>query len=324
MKKHFYIAAAAVLFVVLKTTAQPVAYAFTQTTATYADLTGATSANNGQLWDDPEIGIPLGFDFQFYSKTIDSVLLGYGLGGTVSDSLYGFLESERIIMPFEADLIDRGDLTGTSVSPISYKLEGMPGSRVFKLEWNNAGFYNEGDSLNTLNDFVNFQLWLYEGSNVIEYRYGTSSIANAAVDFDNEAGPVVGLANFPTSQSYFLSGSLTTPTVSNTLTWLGGVPQNGTVYRFTPLATSTAETDLMSQTTLFPNPLQTAAALRIDGRVTPGTELRITDALGRTVRLLNVTSQVTLIERGNMNSGVYFYRLSNGAGTLAAGKLSVD
>ena len=43
----------------------------------------------------------------------------------------------------------------------------MPGRRVLKIEWKNAGIYEEYYDDKVSNDYINFQLWLYEGTNDI-------------------------------------------------------------------------------------------------------------------------------------------------------------
>jgi hypothetical protein len=61
---------------------------------------------------------------------LDTVYFGMGLGGLVSSAIDTTFVADYAIIPFEADLIDRGELTGISQSPISYKLEGNAGSRI--------------------------------------------------------------------------------------------------------------------------------------------------------------------------------------------------
>ncbi len=93
---------------------------------------------------------------------------------------------------------------------------------------------------------MNFQLWMYEGSNTVEFRYGPSSINNPAESFEGETGPQVSLLtsfNIDLQQlddnGYFLSGNPVNPTVITltpadpiVLSYLQGMMPNGTVYRF--------------------------------------------------------------------------------------------
>jgi hypothetical protein len=50
---------------------------------------------------------------------------------------------------------------------VSYLTTGALGSRIFTMQW-----YSVSDLMNQANNY-NFQVKLYEGSNVIEFHYGT-------------------------------------------------------------------------------------------------------------------------------------------------------
>ena len=53
-------------FFVLTMNLQAQTYNFSVSTGTYTDLSGSTSLNNGSTWDEPEILLPIGFDFQLF------------------------------------------------------------------------------------------------------------------------------------------------------------------------------------------------------------------------------------------------------------------
>ena len=171
--------------------------AFTYTLSTftqpYSDLTGATSVNNGEIWDDPDYLIPVSFPFVLLGSDV-SLLEFYGAGATLRSTTEDpFVDA--YVFPFEVDLIDRGELEGDeSLSPISYKVEGSAGNHILKVEWKNAGSYNELDENGTLDMFVNFQLWLFEGSNKIEFHIGPSLINDPDAFYFGETGPAGGLA----------------------------------------------------------------------------------------------------------------------------------
>ena len=160
------------------------------------------------------------------------------------------------IMPFDTDLIDRGDFTGISKSPIRYKVEGAAGSRILKIEWKNVGFYEEGDFYGTLNDFISFQLWLYEGSNTIEMHYGAHQVTDPSVNYFGETGPLVGLADEALSNIYLLSGNPANPLVASSFSTLNGTPANGTIYTFTKNnQIGLSHFDAQQKITLYPNPM---------------------------------------------------------------------
>jgi len=195
-------------------------YKFVYSTGPYTNLSGATSLNNNQLWDDPEYKIPIGFTFEFFDQSFDSLY--------VSDFVWLDAAKKYQIYAYDSDFIDKG--SGSSLSPISYLLTGAPGSQILKIEWNNAGFYYDAG----LNDFINVQLWLYEGSNDIEVRIGPNSVLNSN-SYGGDEGGVVGLLDKITSENTYLTGSPGNPsqiTVTSGYANLNGTPADGTVYLF--------------------------------------------------------------------------------------------
>lgn len=209
-------------------------YDLTTTTETYTDLTGTTSINNGEIWDDPEYVITLPFEFLLNETPVTSMQF-FGLGSlleapTSEPDVYTY------VFPFEADLLDRGELLGNeSLSPIGYKVDGTPGNRIYKLEFKNAGSYEELFDQGTMNMFINFQMWLYEGTNMIQFRFGPSSITNPFIFYQGETGPLSGTTDYDEANellinAHLLVGNATAPTLSASEGYLTGTPPNGTVY----------------------------------------------------------------------------------------------
>ncbi len=300
-------------------------YTFTKTTGTYSNLTGTISINEGELWDDFEGVISIGFDFDLFDTTIDSLFFGIGVGGLVSTAIDENFETDLLIVPFEADLIDRGDLSGTSISPISYKLDGQVGNRILKLEWKNAGFYSEGDELGTLNDFVNFQLWLYEGSNNIEMRYGPNKITNPSINYASESGPIVGLTDYGFSNTFLLSGNPSNPIVTDSLVFLTGTPPNGTIYKFSKMVSSTNNDNQKVAAKISPNPFHVSGVINLKNRNLKNGVLKITDINGRLVKTMtNLQSDEITIQRDNLVNGVYFYTLTDKTKFIESGKFMIE
>lgn len=211
-------------------------YELTTSIETYNDLTGTTSVNNGEIWDDPEYVIGLPFDFLLNETVINSIQF-YGVGGLLVAPT-GEPDLFAALIPFETDLLDRGMLGGvTSLSPISYTVDGNPGSRIFKLEFKNAGSYNEFSGPETMDMFINFQMWLYEGSNLIQYRFGPHSIEAPIVFYGGEPGAYIGTVDYDEandifSNTHFITGNATKPTLTSNVLPVTGTPPNGMVYSF--------------------------------------------------------------------------------------------
>ena len=212
-------------------------YNLTTTSATYTDLVNPISINNGEVWDEPEYTFPIGFPFEFLEDEIDGFEF-YGSGAymraaTSDPDVYAYA------VPFETDLVDRGALDDDeiSLSPISYVVEGEPGNRIFKLEFKNAGSYYEMSDNNTLDMFINFQMWLYEGSNTVQFRYGPSSIDNPALFYAEESGAGIAVADYNEEDDiitnlHFIVGNASNPVLSTNqdMPYITGTPPNGTVY----------------------------------------------------------------------------------------------
>ncbi|MCK5857593.1 MAG: T9SS type A sorting domain-containing protein, partial [Bacteroidales bacterium] len=188
------------------------------------------------------------------------------------------------------------------------------------------GFYGEGDSVGTLNDFVNFQVWIYEGFNDIEFHYGPSSIADMGIAFEDQPGPLVGTADENLVDAYLLSGDPTSPTLIDSVGFLNPVPASGTVYRFVKKTMSIStpqKTSIYAQ--MIPNPVHQSSILRITNYSPQNAQLYITDVQGREVKVINnIHTSEIIIERAKLSSGVYFYQLIDDDKAITRGKFIVE
>lgn len=214
------------------------AYSLSTFTEPYTDLTGATSVNNGEVWDDPAYTISIPFPFVLNGNEISFLQLGGLQGGALLSAPTNDPEVFTLLFLFETDLVDRGYPAGPSLSPISVKTEGAVGSRILKLEFKNAGSNYERLTLGTVNMFINFQLWLYEGSNMIEFRFGPSSIEDPSTFYSGLSGAFIGLTDYFENEDLLINphiivGDVASPNLSTVLTRITGTPSNGTVYRLT-------------------------------------------------------------------------------------------
>ena len=200
----------------------------------YVELTGATSINNGEIWDDPEYVINLPFEF-LLNETIVTSLQFFGLGA-LFEAPTGVPDVYTNIFPFEVDLLDRGELEGLeSLSPISYKVDGNPGSRIYKLEYKNAGSYAEYAEMNTMDMYINFQMWLYEETNMIQFRFGPSSIDDPALFYEDLSGAFIGTGDYDEANDilfngHFITGDAANPSMSAQFFPIDGTPADGMVY----------------------------------------------------------------------------------------------
>ncbi len=238
-------------------------YTLTTTNEPYADLVNPVSVNNDELWDDPVYVVPVDFPFELNGHTISTLQfggVGFLLVAPTADP-----EIATVVFPFEMDLIDRGILIDDSQSPISYLVEGDPGSRIQKIEIKNAGSYGEFDS-GSQDMFINIQLWLYEGSNLVEFRFGENLIDNPVLFYEGQ-GIFMGISdvNLNTgvaSNANFFGGDINAPELFAADVTIEGTPAEGTVYRLSisvPLDVTISSEN--STSTCSPNGTATVEAI---------------------------------------------------------------
>jgi len=306
-------------------------YTFSLQSSPYTALSNPTPLTTA-TWDDPSLTVTLPFPFQVFGRSASQLVFD-GLGGELFAVDAMTQDTLPVIGPYAMDLIDRGYNTGTMLSPISYKTEGSAGSRIFKLEWKEAGSYDEADSLMTTNSemHISLQMWLYEGSNRIEFRFGANNITNPALFYGGEDGAIVGLGAFNQAGnlvlSELLSGAATAPQLQS-----GGLPQplTGTpapnsVYRFNPPGSSTGlfELGLSQQLIAYPNPTQDGIWIRNIGtrNIAPshGSRAFILDLQGRSIVDFDVqtsTASAQWVDLSALPSGLYLLRVEGMNGSI--------
>ncbi|MDX2133558.1 MAG: MopE-related protein [Saprospiraceae bacterium] len=206
-------------------------YTFEELTSSYNELTGATvSTIAGD--DDRQTNIPLPFSFHYGGMSYTEIGLSSNgvlcLGSNVNFDPFGENNIPSIHV-FNGNLIAPlwDDLYAPAGS-VSYKTVGAAPNRIFIAEWKGVLWSGNG---NPSAPPVNFQVWLYETTNVVEMRYG---------NMQNGLNPLVSIGltgSDPTND--WISMSPGNPAVANSV-----YPNNiissadylfaGLVYRFTP------------------------------------------------------------------------------------------
>lgn len=290
-------------------------YDFTVSNQPYENLEGSTSLNNGEIWDeDEEYVIPLGFNFQIDTYDFDTIYIPEAFAGGVLSSNPNDVGTGPLVVSIAQDLIDSGFANGRSLTNVSYKTVGVSGERILKVEFNNVGF---ADDI-TFSDYCNFQIWLYEGLNIVEYRYGPSQVNYPVFSFDGETGPIVLLlpsynfgTDFTLEESYFLSGDPTDPTVivvppggepQGSLALSGMIP-DGTVYSFSPKILSTESFDTLDFLA-YPNPAQDYLYIQTSAN---DYEVALYNNIGQ--KMKPTTTTAGAIDVSNLSSGVYFIEI---------------
>ena len=186
-----------------------------------------------------------------------------------------------------------------NAQPYSYLTTGSPGSRICTIQWKNVKDTLQG-GVAGLWDSLNFQIRLYETTNVIEYVYGPwySSISLAAARFS--AVGIVGSSITTANQNlYLVKGStvIWTGTAAFTGFYLnnavnyrnptssppGPAPSNGLTFSFTPIVANDAAVRTVYTQGRFAEPFNIADSIRAN-IFNPGTNT----LFGLTVNL-NIT-----------------------------------
>lgn len=305
-----------VIFSSISLTAQDCFYDFSVSTGTYQDLNNPISLNNGTVWDDPSYSVPIGFDFEVCGNVYHTLYISdSGSGG----SLFSEENPEgtiSIITPINQDIVDNGQFSGTSQSPLSYKISGTNGNHILKIEWKNVGFWG------IQNDYMNFQVWLYENTNSISFHYGSSSILNPD-SFDGENGPVIifyPLVNLDTDSfvesGYLLTGSPMNPSVivvddntSPPIIALNGMVPSGTIYTFTPDNLSVNDSEKIDFS-VYPNPVNDILFFRTKVSF-EHCQIEIYTTTGKKVKTISSIKK-NQINVSELNEGLYFMKINRG------------
>jgi hypothetical protein len=291
-------------------------YTLSVETAPYQPLQGGTALVS-DVWDDPVLNVSIGFPFEFFTETIQELATASGfsyisLAAPPVDDIFS------LFIIYGTDLVDRGFLDSVLLSPISRKVTGSQGSRVFTIEFENAGFYGDLFTNGTSTDYVNFQMSLYEANGDIVFHFGPSVITMPELDFSGLSGPVMGLAqdydafnDAVNGETLLLSGDPSDPDVLTSYQNVnldGAIPEN-TLYRFSRESTATV-TPEDRKTEYFFSPNPTTGMLQ----VLPG----LTEDITSPVDIYNNQGQYigqsenASIDLRDLPAGIYQLRFSCG------------
>ncbi len=296
--------------------------------AAYSPLTSdAVAFSLPDDWDEEQSdAVDIAFPFYYQNVVV----------GSVKATGNGSLMLNGAVNP-DADL---GNITGLSMDYSSkgrgnvlYELSGSAPNRIFKVEYRNVGLFDDTLSV----DSLNFQIWLYEGSNAIEYRAGYANVPDADFaqnthDFFVEQRKVLHMGLFQNrgnilsenpdsiyfhcvkndgidsviyfpdmmasgSENSFVEGSYKK------------FPVEGSVFRFTP---KDGPTHIIERTTLlnriYPNP--STGKFTVSLKQSSKSEYKIYDVTGACRKVGDSTGNVFAIDMSSMAKGLYVLTIS--------------
>jgi hypothetical protein len=205
--------------------AQVNTYTFASSAGSYTAITGTVSTATG---DDGAQNINLPFSFTYngiaYSTGRISTNGWLEMGQTYTSTGYSNSLASTTIKPILCPLWD--DLYDDGTSDIQYSTTGVSPNQVFTVQWKSIRWTGSGGTRQ------NFQVKIYQTTNVIEFIYGTMAApsgVSASIGINDEVGG---------SSHYISITPAATPTYSsatannsvNNITYL----TSGTTYTFTP------------------------------------------------------------------------------------------
>jgi hypothetical protein len=322
----------AVLFTA-NTFAQSKFYKDSTFTQAFSLLSGSTSVNNGQYWDDPDYTIPIGFNFHFFKDSTTNLYMNsiLGPGGVLSTKpITQTTTFASMIIASASDLQDKDTSTNSSFSPLSYVLTGVAPNRIFKMQWKNAGFYNP-ISNGVLNDSMDLQLWLHETTDRIDIRFGTVNLVSTFLDlYDGGTGPLVAIVDsFDLTsgipmKNYSFKNQINNPTLDSitnifTTTPLPGMignPTSGMVFSFIPkkptnggsVGYSSIVSKVNNDILYFHQTQQVKIDIYNDIK---NASYQIIDISGKIISQKSILKNKTLIDMSSFTNGMYIIQCKN-------------
>lgn len=141
----------------------------------YQPLESPIDITNGELWDDPEWMVYPPFPIYYMEDTLTEFMVS-APGNQVSQN-FNTDSIVDLLIPYMADLMNASP--DAMVSPVGYEIAGTAPNRIFKMEWSNAGFYDEYDLTGAFGNLITFQLWFYETTGSFRVHFGPNTIKSA-------------------------------------------------------------------------------------------------------------------------------------------------
>lgn len=198
-------------------------------TAAYTPISVGSGATLSTISGDDgtQTLIPIGFTFNYLGTnytTVDACSngwLSFGAGGANSwtnSNLWVGTNPNNTVAPWWDDL-------NVGTGSVLYQTQGTVGSQTFTMQWTDVLTYNGSASGRT----INFQVILYEVTNVIEFRYSQAPLAGT---LNTNESASIGLENGTGGPGNFLDAVSGSAFVNNSYMTTHKWPTF--FYRFTP------------------------------------------------------------------------------------------
>jgi hypothetical protein len=222
--------------------AQNFNYSLTKDSIQYQPLATATVVAAEEDWTNKKFNLKLPFQFNCAGTSTDSLTIE-------SNGFISFGKNTNLALVAFNNFASSMDSTGMFVSRISSVITGNAGNRIVKIEYKNLAV-----NAFSATDYFNYQVWLYENGNKIEYHIGPNPyaaliiVAPAGTDpntdqyIDTGFRQLIGLINRKmdtTDKGYLITGNPSFPngkriTGDTELSYLSNIPSAGNIYTFIP------------------------------------------------------------------------------------------
>ncbi|RYD96683.1 MAG: T9SS type A sorting domain-containing protein [Sphingobacteriales bacterium] len=294
---------------------------------------GATEIAFDANWTDTvsaPVNLTMGFKYQ--NTPINTISIE-SLGGLTMNSTP--LDGLGHIMGIAMEYASKGR------AKIAYELTGTAGNRIFKVEYKNMG--RENDAMG--NDTLNYQIWLHESDNAIEYHTGYNNVPDtvfAQLISDIMAGKeivTIGLAGnegdslgtdldasfmhvvkdmgsqvFDTA--FWINDLMSNPLLYTDYLIYGTYPAEGSVIRFVPKTggVNIGKIDF-NLATVYPNPSKNGRFNVLLKEQLQDATIMVYDITGKLVYNQKVNAQTTTIDLSQLPTGQYIGKLQSKAKT---------
>lgn len=266
-------------------------YVFTQQITGYSPLSAGATVAYPAPWDNQTNPVvPLGFSFIFDGVPYTDCRINANgfitFGATAA--------AGNVAIPLSVGTAFGGavsafgiDLISGATDPIVYETTGAAPNRVFRVQWTNAQRVGDGTGS------FNFQILLYETTNVIELSYGLCNTTNTTV-----RNIQVGLRG---PNNNFIQGNVTNRLQSTNVEWFNNTAP-GTANNSTVRSSNTAYPDLGLLYRFVPPPPCTTPPAQPSGLVIGSTAITSTSFAGNSFTAATPAPTNYLVLRSTVNT----------------------
>lgn len=319
MRKHLFalILSTHLMLLLFPVKASGQSYWFTFNNIPYVEIGGNFLVLNEAFDDTVFTHIPIGFQFRFAGRAWTELHISSNGEIYFGDEPENF-DTLKAIIPFGTDLF--GDYINHTPA-ISYESGGCAGAVVMKIQFKECSLKG-----GNAEDFINFQVWLYESSGMVEYHFGPGQALSAPACFGGQSGPMCGIRfTMPESGEVLYSLLLTSfafgpdTSMSELPVYLEGIPENGMVYILEPAITTGDDDPAMQENRPYLTLIKETEQLILHfSKKQPGmSRAEIMDITGRSMGRLTDAFQFSgqqqlVFSLQGLPAGAYIVRLRDG------------